>query len=167
MDAERLLGIAQATEADDPVASADDRRIDRGALADSLLNVARGVLAGERRGQSRWVQLHVRAGSEHAKKVARAPLQRLHADALQTQKAVHNRESASKDDYTIGSEPRVWKGTKAGRWKQRTGEEACRIIFHRPASTMLEVAQSLRPRGSSRHCTDLLFAGCHHFFVKS
>ncbi len=157
MDADRLLEIARSTEADDPVASADDRV----ARADRLLNVAESVPRPleEKRGQSRWAQLHISAAREQAKKVARAPLKSLHAEAMQTQKAVHNRETASKDDYTMSSHPRLWKGTKTGLWKQRTPEEACRIIFHRPSSTMLEVAQSLRPRGSSRHCTDLLYAG--------
>ena len=59
----------------------------------------------------------------------------LHAEAVNTHRVHHNREIASVGDYTFcsnqgssSSSTHVWKGGGSGKWKQRTGEEVCRVI---------------------------------------
>ena len=160
VDAGRLLEIADSVE----VCSVDDGAVANRAAR--LLQIVDDVPPlQERRGSFRWARQHMQAASAKARATRQAPVKKLVMQAVQTQRAVHNKEVASKDDYTMsldGSTARSSKGTKSGRWKQRTGEEACRIIFHKPATTMVEVARSLKPCASSRHCTDLVFAGYRH-----
>ena len=161
--ADRCLHIAGALGGS-ASASSDSLVVD---VADRLLNIAEAMQdtsnnGPENRGINRWSNRRLAAAQEEAKRVRRAPVKALHSEAMQTHTVVHNREIASLEDAQrdVGNVARGWKFLGRGRWKQRTPEEACRIVFHSPSTTMIEVAKSLRPQASSRHCTDLLFAGC-------
>ena len=143
-----------------------DRLLELAGLArgDRLLVIARH---GEpaRGTANRWLARYRAGLRERGREVRRAPVKVLHDQAAITQKTLHNREIASKADFTFdvdarqGSSVRDFRGVQKGRWKQRTPEECNRVIFANPATTLRSIAESLRPKASSRHCTDLLYAG--------
>ena len=161
--ADRCLHIASAVGGS-ASASSDSLVVD---VADRLLNIAEAMQdtpqpCSAPNAQNRWGKRWRVAVQQEARRVRSAPVKALHAEAMQTHTVVHNIEIASLEDAQrdVGNVARAWKHVGAGRWKQRTPEEACRVVFHSPSTPMIEVAKSLRPQASSRHCTDLLFAGC-------
>ena len=116
-----------------------------------------------------WALRHSQARRAEAQRVRFAPVKALHAEAQETQKIVLNRDVASTEDQRLleGAVQRTrgWKSIGAGSWKQRTGHEACRITFSNPAMTMLDIARSLRPKGSHGHCTALLQTGIRIYYI--
>ena len=119
--------------------------------------------------QRAWSLRQLQACHAEAQRVRSAPVKALHAVAQETQKIVLNRDVASTHDQRLLEGPvqrtRTWKGIGAGSWKQRTGHEACRITFSNPAMTMLDIARSLRPKGSHGHCTALLQTGIRIYYI--
>ena len=170
MNARRLVDITTAAARDEvgALACPDESH---SARADRLMRLAAyGRPAGApaignyaRARQRTWAMRHTQAARAEGKRVRSAPVKALHAAAQETQKAVLNREVASTHDQRVVEGPvqqtRTWKAIGAGSWKQRTGHEACRITFSNPAMGMLDIARSLRPKGSHGHCIALLHTG--------
>ena len=143
---------------------------------DRMLEIARLAHGGDRvleiaglaqqdlpRRANRWMEEHKLVMRKRAKTLKKAPVRALHEQAAITQRTLHNREIASKADFTFDPDAKstahLFRGVQKGKWKQRTPDEGARIIFANPATPMRTLGESIRPRAGTRHCTDWVCAG--------
>ena len=94
------------------------------------------------------------AGSLSARRGVKRKRHQLQEAAAAAQRAWHNREVASTEDFTFhrGEKQKV-KGT--GKWKQRTAHELLRIAFKPPAQTLASIAASLTPKSATSYVSNV------------
>ena len=118
-----------------------------------------------------WFESMAKAAREEQRRRRTRGLTALQLVAEREQRQHHNREHAGLADYRFQGDRALntpmhrSKGLGAGRYKQRTEHEVIRIAFSSPSMPMKALAQTLRPPGSNRHCTDLLFT-CDHLLIE-
>ena len=113
----------------------------------------------------RWTRSVAAAARKQMQSARRAPQQLMLQAAEKAQKEYFNHHHACRKDFEFktreNNAPKYnSKGQGSGRYKQRTPQEVLRILETPPCRILKSVAGSLRPAGSVRHCTDLLFACC-------
>ena len=165
-DAARLLEIVAACDQNGgDTRQSDCRELDAsfaGGGASRLLEIAAAASSSGQK-TTPWKRRGLEALQAQAKRTRQMRgLQRIGLVSVShaAQKNFVDQELASKNDYTLKDDHCKWKGSGSGAWRKRTEDESLRIIFASPESAMLGLAKSLRPPAASRHCTDILFAGC-------
>ena len=123
--------------------------------ADGLLAMAQAQLAGHGQERRQRISFARRlAGSLSARRGVKRKHHQLQEAAAAAQRAWHNREVASKEDFTFhrGEKQKV-KGK--GKWKQRTAHELLRIAFKPPAQTLASIAATLTPKASVSYVSNV------------